>query len=260
MKKHIFLLMILLSMLSFIGCGKKDDVYESEPNVDAPNEIIEETVTFRLNTDYITSNPLVIDVGTEMSSELSDWVICEDYEKINVSIDIADSERNLTKLPNLYYPISSPYIITFTNVATNETLLVEVHVNKNEQLLPDTYDVTLDPYYSPVTDEDITFEPELYTENTNYFYCTNLSVLTSMEDFLPTLAVADFANQVGNFIFPLAEAGNWGKPESCYILESTIEKTDSYSRFHIYINPIQNLEIQVTYYYDSGYKFVIVKT
>lgn len=263
-------------MLFFLGCGKEEKSADMNTNMSLSDDIITENTAdtdnnsitqvtenvdlFRLNTDYVTSNPFIVEVGTEMSSELSDWIICEDYENIEVSISKADSERTLTKLPSLYYPISSPYEITFINTITNETLYVEVQAVGGENRNPDTYDVTTDPYYNPVTDDDIIFEPELYNENEDYFYCSNLSVLTEQENFLPSLAIADFANQVGKFIIPIAEAGNWDKPESCYILESTIEQTDSYSRFNIFINPNQNLEIQVTYYYDTGYEFIIVQS
>lgn len=262
-------------MLIFLGCGENEQSSDIDTNTSMSDDIVtadtadsdsnittqttENDNTFRLNTDYVTTNPFIINSDTEMSSELSDWIICENYDVIDVSIKKADTERLLTKLPEYYYPISSPYKITFTNTVTNEVLIVEVQ-SVGDSIAPEDYDVTTDPYYNPVTDDDIIFEPELHNENEYYFYCTNLSVLTDQQNFLPALAIADFANQVGKFIIPIAEAGEWEKPESCYVLESTIEQTDSYSRFHIYINPNQNLEIQVTYYYETGYEFIIIKT
>lgn len=269
MNKINYLTIITLCTFVFLGCGK--DNYPTDINTASTatldssttditgTAIMENTDSFCLNTDYITSNPLIVDADTEMSSEISDWIICENYENVEIAIKKSNSERILAKLPEYYYPISSPYKITFTNTVTNETLCVEVQ-SVGGGIPPEDYDVTADPYYNPVGDDEINFEPELYNENENYFYCSNLSVLTEHEGFLPALAIADFANQVGQFILSIADAGNWEKPESCYVLESTIEQTDYYSRFHIYINPNQNLEIQVTYYYDTGYEFIIVQT
>lgn len=256
-------------MFVFLGCGKEAPItdinattneLETTLSDEASTDGATETdLSFCLNSNFVTSEPMIVESGVEVSNELSDWLICDNYDNIEVSIDIADSENDLKNLPGVYFPISSPYKITFTNKSTGETLYTEVQVVGGKDRDPATFDITSDPNYCPDIDEDIVFEPELYNENENYFYCTNLSVLSKLEN-LPTLAIADFTNQVGKFIIPLAEAGDWEKPESCYVLESSFEETEDYSRFDIYIIPNQNLEIQVTYYYETGYEFIITKT
>ncbi len=267
-KNYIYLLVILCLLTLITGCKNKpnnhqiseNDISPSAPSALGPeNETIIEP-SFCFNSDFITSEPLTVEAGTQISSDIKDWIISENYNNIEVSIDIADSENNLTKLPGFYFPISSPYKITFKDVTTEETLYIEVHVTGGEDRNPETYDWTSDPYYNATIEKGMELDPELYNENEDYFYCTNLNVLSEQENFLPSLAIADFANRVYDFIEPLAIAGNWEQPESCYILTSTMESTDEYSRFHIYINPLQNLEIQVTYYYESGYDFVIIKS
>lgn len=264
----LFIIFCIFVVVTGTGCKNKpnnnqiseNDISPSAPSaLGSDNENIIEP-SFCFNSDFITSEPMIIEAGTQISSDIKDWIICDNYNNIEVSIDIADSENNLTKLPGFYYPISSPYKITFKDVITEETLYIEVHVTGGEDRNPDTYDWTSDPYYNAKTEEDMELEPELYNENEDCFYCTNLSVLSEHENFLPSLAIADFANRVYDFIWPLATAGNWDSPKSCYILTSTMEQTDEYSRFHIYINPLQNLEIQVTYYYEFGYDFVIIKS